>query len=79
MKDTIITGRRKRIELWTLLTCFALAQGVNLYAILTCQTSWSELLTSLGYVTLFALVLYALWSLLRLLACLLLRLLHLIH
>ncbi len=79
MKDTIITGRRKRIELWTILICFILAQGANIYAILTYHSSWSELITSLGYVTLFALLLYALWSLLRLLTCILIRLLKIFN
>ena len=67
MKDTIITARRKKIELWTLLVCFILGNLANLYAIITYKTPVSELLTSFFYVLLFSGVLYAFWSLLRLL------------
>ena len=38
MKDTIITTRRKRIELWTLLTCFLIGNLANLYAIISYKT-----------------------------------------
>lgn len=67
MKDTIITARRKKIELWTLLVCFILGNLANLYAIITYKTPVSEMLTSFFYVLLFSVVLYGFWSLLRLL------------
>ena len=50
MKNTVITARRKKIELLTLLACFII-----------------EMLTSIFYVLAFSCVLYAFWTLLRLL------------
>ena len=58
MKDTIITTRRKRIELWTLLTCFLIGNLANLYAIISYKTPFSEMLTSIFYVLAFSCVLY---------------------
>ena len=34
MKDTIVTARRKKIELITLLVCFVVSNLVHLYAII---------------------------------------------
>ena len=62
MKNTVITARRKKIELLTLLVCF-----INLYAIISYKTPFSEMLTSIFYVLAFSCVLYAFWTLLRLL------------
>jgi cytochrome b len=67
MKDTVITARRKKIELITLLVCFVVANAFNLYAIIAHNTSYLELLTALGYVLLFTLALYVAWSAVRLL------------
>ena len=53
MKNTVITARRKKIEL--------------LYAIISYKTPFSEMLTSIFYVLAFSCVLYAFWTLLRLL------------
>lgn len=66
MKDTIITARRKKTELITLLICFILANLANLYAVITYQTPAIELLTSLGYVTVAAILFYIIWCILRL-------------
>ena len=66
MKDTIITAKRKKTELIMLLFCFLLANAGNLYAIITYQTSFIELLTSLGYVCVATIVLYAIWAFIRL-------------
>lgn len=65
MKDSIITARRKRTELITLLACFIIANVVNAGAIIAYKTCFTELFTQIGYVILFAIVLYVLWSLLR--------------
>ena len=65
MKDTVLTARRKKIEIITLLVCFVLANLVNLYAIITYHRSMMEMITSIFYI--FAFVLYAAWALLRLL------------
>ena len=64
MKDTVLTARRKKIEIITLLVCFVLA---NLYAIITYHRSMMEMITSIFYIIIFAFVLYAAWALLRLL------------
>lgn len=67
MKDTIITPKRKKIELLTLLACFLIANMLNLYAILAYGAPLSEIITCMGYVLVFTCVLYGAWTLLRLL------------
>ncbi len=67
MKDTLITARRKKIELRTWLICFVIANACNLYAIIVYKTSFTELLTAFFYVLLFACTLYVLWTILRIL------------
>lgn len=69
MKDIIITGRRVRTELITLLVCFVIAFGLNVYAIATYDGKWSELFWSLGFVVAAAGVLYVVWGVVRLLFC----------
>ncbi|MDR1370305.1 MAG: hypothetical protein LBJ72_09325 [Dysgonamonadaceae bacterium] len=66
MKDTLITGKRKKIELLTLIACFVIACVVNIYAIVRFNTPWSETITSLGYVFVFSVALYVAWSIVRL-------------
>lgn len=66
MKDTVLTARRKKIELITLLVCFVLANLANLYAIITYHQSMMEMITSIFYIIIFAFVLYAFWTVLRL-------------
>ena len=63
MKNTVITARRKKIELLTLLACFIIGNLANLYAII----SYSEMLTSFFYVLAFSGVLYVFWTILRIL------------
>lgn len=67
MKDTLITARRKKIELLTLLACFIIGNLANLYAIISYKTPFSEMLTSIFYVLVFSCVLYVFWTALRLL------------
>ena len=67
MKDTVLTARRKKIEIITLLVCFVLANLVNLYAIIAYNRSMMEMITSIFYIIIFAFVLYAFWGILRLL------------
>ena len=52
MKDTVLTARRKKIEIITLLVCFVLANLVNLYAIITYHRSMMEMITSICFCTL---------------------------
>ena len=49
MKNTVITARRKKIELLTLLACFIIGNLANLYAIISYKTPFSEMLTSIFY------------------------------
>ena len=67
MKDTVLTARRKKIELITLLVCFIITNLANLYAIIKYNTSFIEMITSIFYIIVFTLALYACWSLLRIL------------
>lgn len=68
MKDIIITSKRKKTEVITLAICFVIANAINLYAIATYkETSYWELLSSLGYVLIVSGVLYLLWSIVRIL------------
>lgn len=66
MKDITITTRRQRTELITLLVCFVVANALNLYAILSHSAPLSELVTSFFYIVVFTLVLYVLWTIVRL-------------
>lgn len=67
MKDTILTARRKKTELITMLVCFIAANLVNLYSIITYHTPAIEMVTSIFYVIVAAVALYIAWSLLRVL------------
>ena len=67
MKNTVITARRKKIDLLTLLACFIIGNLANLYAIISYETPFSEMLTSFFYVLAFSGVLYVFWTILRIL------------
>ena len=67
MKNTVITARRKKIELLTLLACFIIGNLANLYAIISYETPFSEMLTSFFYVLAFSGVLYVFWTILHIL------------
>lgn len=54
MKNTVITARRKKTELLTLLACFIIGNLANLYAIISYETPFSEMLTSFFYVLAFS-------------------------
>ena len=63
MKDTILTARRKKTEIYTFLICFIIA---NVYAIIAYKASFMELFTSFFYVLAFSVALYIAWSVIRL-------------
>lgn len=67
MKDTILTGRRKKTELITLLVCFILANLFNLYSIIAYNTPTIEMFTSIFFVAITAVALYIAWSAIRIL------------
>lgn len=66
MKDTILTARRKKTEIYTFLVCFIIANLIHVYAIIAYKASFMELLTSLFYVLAFTIALYIAWSVIRL-------------
>lgn len=68
MKDTIITAKRKKIEIIYWLICFLIANLANIYAIIIYDnTSFREVFTSLGYVLVASLALYAVSIVIRIL------------
>lgn len=67
MKDTIVTARRKKIELITLLVCFVIANLIHLYAVIAYHAPFIEMLTSIFYIIIFTFVIYVFWGMIRLL------------
>ena len=65
MKDTILTVRRKKVEIWSFLACFVIANVLHVYAIIEYEASFMELFTSLFYVLVFTMGLYFSWCVLR--------------
>lgn len=65
MKDTVITARAKKRELWILLACFVVANITNWVAIVRFSAPWYEVFTQIGYVVVTSLVIYALITFLR--------------
>lgn len=72
MKDTVIKAAVKRRELWIWLTCFIVANVVNITTIICYSTPWYEVFTQLGYVVALSVLLYVLtivvrvvWSVVR--------------
>ena len=55
MKDTIVTARRKKIELITLLICFVVSNLIHLYAIIAYHAPFTEMITSIFYIIIFVL------------------------
>jgi len=67
MKDIIIKGKAIRRELTILLGMFLISFLVNVYAIASYDdTSWNELITSIGFVVVLAIVLYIVTGTVRL-------------
>lgn len=62
-----IASSRIRTELLSLLVCFIIAVGLNIYAIIHYDSPLSELWTSILYVLEATAVLYAVWVVVRLL------------
>ena len=65
MKDTVITAAVKRRELWIWLTCFIVANVVNITTIICYSTPWYEVFTQLGYVVALSVLLYVLTIVVR--------------
>ncbi len=66
MKDTLITARRKRIELKTALVCLLLAVLVNIGCIIYFHTPFYEVFTQIGYTLMIALGFYLVYTAVRL-------------
>ncbi len=73
MNDILITSKRIRKELITLLICFIISFTTNIGAIIYYKSKAEEVLTSLPYVLVFAGFIYLMWSLLRLIMVLLFK------
>lgn len=70
MKDVVIKGWKIRRELWILFFCFVAAEGTNLFAILKYSRPAIELLSMIGFVLVFTLVIYLLIWIVRLIVLL---------
>lgn len=68
MKDIVITGAKVRRELFILLACFIASCGCNVYAVIHYERPAVELISCIGYVVVFALIIYLVLGILRLLA-----------
>jgi hypothetical protein len=66
MKDIVISTKRIRTELFTLLVCFLIGFVANIGAVIFYKSAAIELITSIPYVLVFTFVIYCLWSFIRL-------------
>jgi len=66
MKDITVSANRLKKEFKILLVCIAIGFLVNVIAILSYKSEFSELFTSLHYVVLFGFFIYGVWTILRL-------------
>lgn len=66
MKDIVITARRQKIEICFLVVSFIVANIMNIWAILTYNSPIKEIITSIFYVLVFTIVLYAFSVIIRL-------------
>lgn len=67
MKDIIVKANQIRTELIIYTICFLAAMGLNIYAIATFKTDWSEIISQLPSVLGIAFVFYLVVILIRLL------------
>lgn len=65
MKDIVITKKRQKTEIITIIVCFVIAFAFNVYAIITYDAPWSELFWSLGFVAVTTVTLYVVWTVVR--------------
>lgn len=73
MKDTIITAKQKKRELFILLLCFLFAYVFNVIAILKFEAPAKELLTQLHIVLLLTVVFYIILLFVRILRWLIIK------
>lgn len=60
MKDLVITSKRIKKEFYIFLACFVIAFIINVVAVTTYKTPWSEIFTQIGYVIIITALLYLL-------------------
>ena len=68
MKDITLKGTVVKRELTIFLITFFIATGINIYSIITYDTPWGELYTSMGFVVILALIFYLLLAVIRMVA-----------
>lgn len=73
MKDIIIKGSSIRRELFILLASLVVAEGINLYAVISMARPAKELITMIGFVTVTGIVIYLLILIIRVLVRLIFR------
>lgn len=61
MKDITITSKRLKKESTIFIVCFIIAFIINVVSIFIYKTSWFELFTQIGYVTIISIALYLLF------------------
>lgn len=66
MKDSIISAKTKKRELNIFIIALAVAFILNIISIIAYNTDWIEVLSALHYVLLFAIVLYIIQGIIRL-------------
>lgn len=66
MKDSIISAKTKKRELNIFIIAFVVAFILNIISIIAYNTQWIEVVSSLHYVLLFAIVLYIIQGIIRL-------------
>lgn len=66
MKNTVITVKQKKRELYYLLISLIIAFVLNIYSIIKYDSQWKELITTLHITILFSLVIYVLILIIRL-------------
>ena len=65
MKEIVIKESTLKRELYILLTTFVLAVLINLYAIITRDGSYIELITQIGWTVVICVILYILYAIIR--------------
>lgn len=65
MKDIVIKATTLKRELYILLAAFIVGVLINLYAIITRDGSYIELITQIGWTMVIGVILYALLAILR--------------
>lgn len=66
MRDIVIPAKRVRTELLTLAVCFAISVLLNIVSIIWFHTPFYEVFTQIGYTVVISVVLYILWTGIRL-------------